>query len=118
MDCFEGSLAGDDKEQSGLQLKKMAGFGKDGYKNFDGMMTELQMQTYLVVKDFRCKRNKHGLEYGMPVCVYSKPEDLWGYDMVTTAYSEKPEDSREKIFAHVRELYPDATEKQLAAVLK
>ena len=28
------------------------------------------------------------------------------------------EDSREKIFAHVRELYPDATEKQLAAVLK
>lgn len=54
----------------------------------------------------------------MPVCVYSKPEDLWGYDMVTTAYSEKPEDSREKIFAHVRELYPDATEKQLAAVLK
>ena len=118
MDCFEGSLAGDDKEHIGLQLKKMAVLGKDCYKNFDGMMTELQMQTYLVVKDFRCKRNKHGLEYGMPVCVYSKPEDLWGYDMVTTAYSEKPEDSREKIFAHVRELYPDATEKQLAAVLK
>ncbi len=49
---------------------------------------ELQMQTYLVVVDFRRRRNKQGEEYGMPVCYYEWPEDKWGYDLVTGAYAE------------------------------
>lgn len=75
------------------------------------------MQTYLVVKDFRCKRNKKGQEYGMPVCIYSKPEDLWGTDMVTAAYHEEPEESREKIYTHLQEIFPDAQERQMKALL-
>ena len=55
MDCFPG-----EEEYMGLELKRKCGFGKDGYKNFEGMITELQMQTYLIVRDFRRKRNKRG----------------------------------------------------------
>ena len=113
MDCFPG-----DEEYMGLELKRKCGFGKNGYKNFDGMIAELQMQTYLVVRDFRRKKNKKGGEYGMPVCIYCRPETLWGYEMVTSAYREDPAESKEKIFRRVRELFPGASEKQMNKVLK
>lgn len=74
----------------------MAGFGKNGEKNFEGTITDLQMRTYLVMRDFRRKRNKAGFEYGWPIAVYSTPEKIWGYDLVTSAYKEKPEESAKK----------------------
>lgn len=60
MDCFEKDSDDSIREYMGLQLKQLAGFGKDGYKNFDGIMTDLQMQTYLIIKEFRRKKNKKG----------------------------------------------------------
>jgi hypothetical protein len=66
------------------------------------------MQTYLVIADFRRRKNKRGDEYGMPVSIMLPPESIWGYDMVTTAYSEKPEESWKRIFEHVKEMYPGA----------
>ena len=42
------------------ELKKKAGFGKGGEKGFDGVITALQMQTYLCVRDFRQRKNKKG----------------------------------------------------------
>ena len=48
------------EELFSYELKESAGFGKGGEKNFPGIVTELQMQTYLTVKDFRCKKNKKG----------------------------------------------------------
>ncbi len=113
MDCFGKSPGEEVKEYTGLQLKQFAGFGKDGYKNFDGIITDLQMQTYLCIKEFRRKRNRKGQEYGMPVCVYCRPEDLWGCDMVTGAYSEEPLTSKGKICSRLKELYPDADEKAM-----
>ena len=50
-------------------LKKAAEFGKGGDKNFPGVITGLQMQTYLVISDFQRRRNKRGEEYGMPVSI-------------------------------------------------
>lgn len=107
MDCFENSSNSRIAEYTGLQLKQLAGFGKGGHKNFDGIMTDLQMQTYLVIREFRRKRNKKGQEYGMPVCVYCRPEDLWGYEVVTGSYREEPLRSKEKIYGRLKELYPD-----------
>lgn len=43
-----------------------------------------------------------------PVCVYCRPEDLWGYEVVTGSYREKPLLSKEKIYGRLKELYPDA----------
>ncbi len=113
MDCFE-----EKDEYIGLELKRQAGFGKGGEKNFNGILTDLQMQTYLVIKDFRRKVNKRGGEYGMPVCVYSKPEDLWGYDMVSANYKEEPSESRHKIYEHLSHNYPFASGEQLNRLLK
>ena len=113
MDEFENR-----EEWMGHELKKQAGFYKGGEKNFSGIITELQMQTYLIIHDFRQKRNKKGAEYGMAVSVYMTPEELWGYDLVTSAYKETPEASMARIYRHVQEHYPDATEKQIRTLIK
>ena len=105
------------EELFSFELKELAGFGKGGEKNFEGVVTELQMQTYLTVKDFRQKVNKQGKPYGWSVSVYTTPEKLWDYETVSAAYSEAPEVSRERIVARVRQLFPQATEKQITAVI-
>ena len=76
------------------------------------------MQTYLVMRDFRQKINKAGEPYGWPVAVYSMPEQLWGYDHVASAYKEDPEVSKERIYKHIREFCSEATEKQIAKMLR
>ena len=100
-----------------FELKELAGFGKGGEKNFEGVVTELQMQTYLTVRDFRQKVNKQGKPYGWSVSVYTTPEKLWDYEAVSAAYNEAPEVSRERIAARVRQLFPQAAEKQITAVI-
>ncbi|MFR6589633.1 MAG: hypothetical protein ACLURV_05175 [Gallintestinimicrobium sp.] len=64
-------------------------------KGFDGVITALQMQTYLCVRDFRQRKTK-GEAYGWPVAVYCTPEHLWGRDHVTSAYAESAASSGEK----------------------
>lgn len=120
MDCYPEELeeGAEIVEYTGLELKRRAGFGKDGYKNFNGIITELQMQTYLVIRDFRRKKNKKGIEYGMPVSIYVRPEDLWGYDMVSEYYHESPEVSGARIYEQVRKCFPGAEEKQLKKMLR
>lgn len=56
--------------------------------------------------------------YGWPVAVYSMPEQLWGYDYVASAYKEDPEVSKERIYKRIREICPDATEKQMPKRLR
>lgn len=90
------------------ELKHLAGFGPGGEKNFDGTVTELQMQTYLIIRDFRRKLNKKGMEYGWPISVYTTPEALWGYDFVTSAYKTAPEDSEALILNQLRQSFPHA----------
>lgn len=107
-----------DTELFSFDIKKLAGFGKDGEKGFESTMTQLQMQTYLCACDFRKRVNKKGTEYGWNVAVYSMPEKLWGYDYVTSAYGESPDESWERIVKHMDDIYPIATEKQIKKVLK
>ena len=78
----------------------------------------LMMRTYVVVRDFRCRLNREGRPYGWQVAVYTTPEKIWGYDAVTSAYREKPEASRGKVYGRVRRLYPLATEGQIRKILK
>ena len=98
-------------------LKKMAGFGKDGEKGFDGAVTNLMMQMYLCNCDFRKRINKKGIEYGWDVAVYSSPEHIYGYDYVTSCYSENPQDSWKRIADYMYDVYPVANEKQIKKVL-
>ena len=113
IDLFE-----DNEELYSFEIKKSAGFGKEGEKNFEGVMTDLQMQGYLVVRDFRRrKRKKDGEEYGWAVSVYTTPERLVGYDAIAEGYREDPIRSGERIFAKIKQEYPDAAEEQIRKIM-
>ncbi len=105
----DGDMTFPDDQILSTQLKKKAGFGKGGEKNFPGMITELQMQTYLVISDFHRRVNKRGEEYGMPVSVLLPPEAIWGYERVTSAYGESPEDSRARVADRIKKEFPGAS---------
>lgn len=100
------------------ELKVLAGFGKGKEKGFDGTVTDLQMKTYLCVRDFRQRKNRKGELYGWPIAVYTRPETLWGYEHVTSAYKESSVDSGKRIMDHMKDIYPIATSTQLKKVLK
>ena len=56
MDFFVTEDEGDDAFKDvyilSTDLKKQAGFGKGGEKNYPGVITQLQMETYLIISDF------------------------------------------------------------------
>lgn len=109
MDLFE-----DERELYSFEVKKMAGFGKGGEKNFDGVITELQMQGYIVIRDFRRRRRKtDGVEYGWPIAVYTTPENLWDYETVSAAYKEDSKISYSRIVEQVKKEFPEASDRQL-----
>lgn len=105
------------EEHFSYQAKQKAGFGKDGEKNFDGVVTELEMMTYLVIKDFRCRRNKMGEEYGWSIAVLAAPESIWGSELVSSAYCEDPKESYRRILEHMKRLYPEAGEPQIKSIV-
>lgn len=113
MDVFEV-----ENELFSYEIKQKAGFGKGGEKGFEGVIAGLQMQMYLTMKDFKCKKNKLGQEYGWEVTIYSTLEHLWGYEHMASRYFETPETSRDAIAGHIRKMYPDATDKQIMKVIK
>ncbi|MBQ7645924.1 MAG: hypothetical protein IJS94_01520 [Clostridia bacterium] len=113
MDVFEKK-----DEMFSYEIKREAGFGKGGEKNFEGTLCELMMQSYLMIHDFRQKINRNGIPYGWHVAVYSKPETVWGEDHVTSCYSSRPEESKRIIFDHIRSLYPSAKEGTIEKMLK
>lgn len=112
MDFFMGD-ENEDNEIFSSELKKAAGFGKDGEKNFEGTLTDLEMETYLICYDFRQRLNKKGEKYGWDIAVLSTPEKKFGYDVVTSGYDEDPKDSLKRITDRVYEYFPDASEKDI-----
>ena len=88
------------------ELKKSAGFGKDGAKNYPGILTGLQMQLYLVIGGFKRRVNKKGREFGMAVSVIMTPESIWGYERLSSAYGEEPAESWQRILDHTRKHWP------------
>ncbi len=111
-----------DEELKGLELlsaelKQKAGFGKGGEKNFDGILTDLQMQSFLIVSEFRQKVNKKGQSYGWSIAAIETPETKWGYDFIAAGYQEAPEDSWKKIVKQVKKISPEADEKEIFKVV-
>lgn len=116
MDLFAEENA--DAELYSYEMKQNAGFGKGGEKGFDGTVSNLQMLTYLCVRDFRQKKNKKGQEYGWAIAVYSTPEHIFGSDFVRSAYSEEPSESGNRIATYIKDVYPIATDSQIKRILK
>ncbi len=112
MDCFSVQ-----DEWFSFALKRQAGFGKGGEKNFEGTVTDLQMGGYLLIRDFRQRVNQKGVPYGWPISVYTTPEALWGYDHISSAYAAAPAESKAMIYEQVRKSFPEAARGELEAVL-
>ncbi len=112
MDLFDGGA-----ELYSNEVRRLAGFGGEGEKNFEGTVTALQMRIYLVIRDFRRRVNRRGLAYGWPIAVYATPESVWGYDAVTAAYGESPETSRQRLLDRLRRCFPAADEQQARRAL-
>ncbi len=98
-------------------LKALCNYKKGGNKGFETVITRLQMQTYVVTRDFVYMRDKQGQPYGWGVAEYDTPEHILGYDAVTAAYSREPEESRRRIYEHLSRLLPKAGEKELRRLI-
>ncbi len=81
-------------------------------KGFQDALTELQMQTFLIMSDFRRRQNKYGIEYGWHVAAVMTPETKWGYDEVNGC-RRKPEESGQRILEQLKRFRPDASEQAL-----
>ena len=112
MDCFALS-----PELPSYELKHLAGFGKGGEKNFDGTVTKLQEQGYLVIKSFSRRRNARGEEYGWPVAVYTPAENLVSPGLIAEAYREDVRDSARGLLSVLRKAAPDAPESALLRLI-
>lgn len=115
MDLFAQENA--NAEYYSSEVKQKAGFGKDGEKGFEGTITDLQMQMYLCVRDFRQRKNKKGEKYGWAIAVYSTLEHVFGYEYVTSAYREDPVESGKRIVNRIMELYPSVPADKLSKLL-
>ncbi|MBQ6505462.1 MAG: hypothetical protein IJI57_16275 [Flexilinea sp.] len=112
MDCLTGI-----PEMPGWQIKREAGFGRGGEKNFDGTITALQNMLFVVISDFRPKKNKFGLDYGWDVSVYARPEGIWGETLISEAYRLSPGRSYREIREFMAELYPGFDPKQFESLI-
>lgn len=100
------------------ELKAMCNYRKDGNKGFETVITRLQMQTYVNIADFVYMKDKHGNTYGWGVAKYSTPEEMFGYEAVTSAYKKEPLTSKELLLDHLSEILPDVAEDKLLKLIK
>ena len=99
------------------ELKALCNYRKGGNKGFETVITRLQMQTYVVVADFEYMVDKHGKQYGWGMARYSTPEYILGDDAVTAAYSHAPEESKQKIYDHLKKVLPVTAERNIWRII-
>ena len=81
-----------------------------------GMMELIQeMATYIVTEDFIYPRDKHNHEYGWGWSLLNTPEDLYGREACQC--NRTPQESYQRIFEHLKEILPDASDKQIIKLI-
>ena len=56
--------------------------------------------------------------YGWGVAEYATPEELFGYDFITSGYQRDPQESKERMMQHLSSILPGASAQQLTKILK
>lgn len=98
------------------ELRTACGFtGKGMRSKFDGYLTRLEMATYIVTENFVYPRDKHNHEYGWGWSLLNTPEALYGKDACHC--NRTPQESYKRIHKHLKEILPDATDKQLTKMI-
>ncbi len=99
-------------------LKAAGGYGKNGRKGFDTMITRLQKQCYVVTSDFCYSVDRHGNTYGWGVAEYSTPERFLGKKFSDAVYKRTPEESCDRILKHLSKILPDASQTQIEKIIR
>jgi len=107
-------------EENGSMITRelRAACGFDGPKmrsRFDAYVTRLQMGCYIVTEDFVYPHDKYGREYGWGWSLLTTPEQLLGREACRCLRT--PEESLQRMVAHLQRLLPDASEKQIRKML-
>ena len=98
------------------QLRSLCGFtGPKMRSRFDAIITRMQMGCYIVTEDFVYPRDRHNHEYGWGWSLLTTPEQLYGVAACRCLYS--PEESFQRMFVHLRIVFPQANEKALKRIL-
>ena len=63
-------------------------------------------------------RDRYRRYYGWGIAVYATPEELFGYDLITSAYQRDPQESKERMMQHLSSILPGASVQQLTKILK
>ena len=108
----------DRRNATSLELKHLAGFGKEGNKGFDPLMARMQMQTFVLISDFVYKRDRWGMPYGWGVAQYALPERYFGEAFADAVFERSSEESYRMILNHLRRILPHASEKLINSLLK
>lgn len=94
--------------------KRECGFSK----GYDSTVTRLQMQTYVVLSDFRYSISREGVPYGWGNAVL-EPADRWlGPELTAVPEDRTPEASLERLISHLARAVPGADEAALRRALR
>jgi len=99
-------------------LKRIGDFGKDRMKGFDTIITRLQMMGYVVIGNFEYQISKSGELYGWGMARYETPEHFFGEAFTQHVYDRAPEESKERIFRHIQNIWGPFDEKDLEKFLR
>lgn len=98
------------------ELRVACGFtGPNMRSKFDGYVTRLQMGCFIVTEDFVYPSDRHGKEYGWGWSLLTTPEQLFGKEACQCPRTA--EESFRHMFSHLREVLPNASDKQIERIL-
>ena len=114
--CDEGRVPEKDREIVDLlneyhvlttkEIKPMLGYGRNGRKGYDTVITRLQMETYVTVKNFVYAVDRKGEFYGWGIAQYTTPEEIFGRKYIEKAYKRSPEESLQRMIRQIRKIRP------------
>lgn len=87
-------------------------------KNFEQIMTYLQMRGYVVISDFEYMKTKKGIPYGWGVTRYQTPEFRFGNYFTDNVYNNDPVESFNKLLKYLQLLLPDVSKQEIDSLLK
>jgi hypothetical protein len=98
------------------ELRAACGFtGPKMRSRFDAYITRLQMACRIVTEDFVYPIDSHGHEYGWGWALLTTPEQLLGRQKCQCQCS--PQEAYERMATHIREILPEATDKQIQKLI-
>jgi len=99
------------------ELRAACGFtGPKMRSRFDGYITRLQMACRIITEDFVYPQDRHGREYGWGWSLLTLPEQLLGREACQCPRT--PQESFDRMFAHLKQLLPEATDQQIHKLIK